>query len=71
MKNVKKPYHHSPGEDGFTAEFYKSPGEDGFTAEFYIKFFDILGEDLEAPTMLMKRTNYRSRQYYLRMNPHY
>ena len=24
----------------------KSPGEDGFTAEFYIKFFDILGEDL-------------------------
>ena len=24
----------------------KSPGEDGFTAEFYINFFDILGEDL-------------------------
>ena len=24
----------------------KSPGEDGFTAEFYIKFFDILGEHL-------------------------
>ena len=24
----------------------KSPGEDGFTTEFYIKFFDILGEDL-------------------------
>ena len=24
----------------------KSPGEDGFTTEFYIKFFDILGEHL-------------------------
>ena len=24
----------------------KSPGEDGFTAEFYAKFFDILGENL-------------------------
>ena len=39
----------------------KSPGEDGFTAEFCIKFFDILGEDLEASTMLMKRGNYQSR----------
>ena len=24
----------------------KSPGEDGFTVEFYTKFFDILGIDL-------------------------